>query len=119
MSVFGLIIQCKSPKIYYEYPKNLSEETKQELDVRLERGKIIFKKYCSQCHGIYGKGVDSIPNFTKEKMDSYTSGFLRGDASNHAFVMQLTEEQLKDALIFGLLVRLKNSKDSARNNAGK
>lgn len=109
--IYMILAQCASRKIYYAYPAGLSTERRDELDEKLARGKKIFRKFCAQCHGVFGKGVDSIPNFTQEKLDSYTSGFIRGDMKNHAFAMQLNEQQLSDALIFGLLVRKKTPAD--------
>ena len=59
-----------------------------------------YKANCAKCHGIFGKGKDSIPNFSKEQMDDYKANFLAGDKKNHGVMSQMTEDELNAVLLF-------------------
>ena len=97
-------IYCCSP-IKYHYPEGLSKEKLKELKGRTKSGKKLYKSYCSNCHGIFTKGKDSISNFSQTQFDSYTKGFIRGDYKNHAFTSNLEDNQLEDILIFLYVIR--------------
>ena len=60
----------------------------------------IYKSNCAKCHGIFGKGKDSIPNFSKQQMDDYKGAFLAGDTLNHAVMSKITEYELNCIFLF-------------------
>jgi mono/diheme cytochrome c family protein len=59
-----------------------------------------YKANCAKCHGIFGKGKDSIPNFSKEQMDDYKSGLLAQDKLNHAVMANMTANELDAVFLF-------------------
>lgn len=59
-----------------------------------------YKSNCSKCHGIFGDGKDSIPNFSKEQYDEYKTAFLAGDTANHAVMSKMTEDELNNVFLF-------------------
>lgn len=59
-----------------------------------------YKLNCAACHGIFGDGKDSIPNFSKEQFDDYKSSYLAGDKQNHAVMAKITEEELNNIFLF-------------------
>src|SRR5215510_12192481 len=59
-----------------------------------------YKANCAKCHGIFGKGKDSIPNFSKEQMDDYKAAALAQDKSNHAVMSKMTEDELNAVFLF-------------------
>jgi cytochrome c553 len=59
-----------------------------------------YKANCAGCHGIFGRGKDSIPNFSKEQMDDYKSSFLASDKLNHAVIAKMTEDELNAVFLF-------------------
>ena len=59
-----------------------------------------YKSNCARCHGIFGKGKDSIPNFSKHQMDDYKAAFLAGDKINHAVMSKMTVDELNAVFLF-------------------
>src|SRR4029077_4512196 len=41
-----------------------------------EKGKALYKIHCGDCHGIFTKGKDGVPNFTKTQIDNYNANAL-------------------------------------------
>jgi cytochrome c553 len=70
-------------------------------------GMKFYKSNCANCHGIFGKGKDSIPNFSKEQMDDYKSAHLAGDKLNHAVMARMTEDELSAVFLFLTNIRRK------------
>ncbi len=84
---------------------HLSEEyytgiVKENLTKRLMEGQKLFKAYCSGCHGIFTKGKDSIPNFSKTEIESYEAKLLYDDEANHGILKKITERDLDNILEF-------------------
>ena len=64
----------------------MSAETRAIYMERLDKGKILFKEHCSGCHGIFTKGRDSVPNFTKDQISNYRAAVLMAkDQKNHTW----------------------------------
>src|ERR1700741_779835 len=59
-----------------------------------------YKTNCSACHGVFGKGKDSIPNFSQAQFDDYKRAYLAGDSANHAVMAKMTEEELNNVFLF-------------------
>jgi mono/diheme cytochrome c family protein len=95
-----LFLQCASHKIAYNIPPDLPEPQRQLLMTMLERGRVLYKANCSDCHGIFTKGKDKVPNFSNLQLDNYSSRTMRRDPVNHAVMTQMSPEQLKDVLTF-------------------
>ena len=96
-----LVLQC-SPgrKVTYSIPADFPEERRQQVIAIFEKGKVLYKDNCAECHGIFTKGKDKIPNFTEVQFDNYSSRFLRGDPKNHAVARKMSAEQLNQVLTF-------------------
>ena len=60
----------------------------------------MYKAECAECHGIFGKGKDSIPNFTREQYDDYQAAYLAGDSTNHAVMAKMTPEEMNAVYLF-------------------
>ena len=98
----SLFIQCSShKKIEYNLPETVSAENREIILGRLEKGKVLYKLNCSSCHGIFTKGKDSIPNFTKDQIDNYRSAVLMAnDKKNHAVATKMSPQQLDYIILF-------------------
>ncbi|MCX6210259.1 MAG: cytochrome c, partial [Bacteroidetes bacterium] len=81
-------------------PKSFSYQDSVRLINNYKMGMRFYKANCASCHGIFGKGKDSIPNFTKQDYDDYKTSFLMGDKTNHAVMAKMTEDQLNAVYIF-------------------
>ena len=102
MFIVAVISQCASQKkTEYDIPSHVPAENKKILIERAEKGKVLYKTYCSDCHGIFTKGKDSIPNFTKTQIDNYHATALIGlDQNNHAVAKKMSAEQIDYIITF-------------------
>ena len=100
VAVFSLTRCTHEKKIAYNIPANYPESKKPELLALLEKGRKLYKANCSQCHGIFTKGEDGVPNFTDIQIDNYSAGFMRRSSKNHAVALQMSPEQLNEILNF-------------------
>jgi cytochrome c553 len=99
---------CNDKNIQPAFPPKLTDAQRQKLDTKWKAGEVLFKKNCSHCHGVFTKGKDSIPNFTKVQIDMYTTRFLNRDKKNHAVMLQLSTDDFNNILTF--LIYLKRDK---------
>lgn len=83
---------CHDKYVQPDLPPHLTDAQKTEAMKEWNDGEMLFKTNCSQCHGIFTKGKDSIPNFTKVQMDKYASRFLAMDPKNHAVIRQIAPQ---------------------------
>src|SRR5215831_3679635 len=104
-----LFIQCVSERVQTQndlerllppVPTSFSHADSVRLIANWTMGMKMFKSNCSGCHGVFGKGKDSIPNFSKEQYDEYKTSYLAGDSSNHAVLTKMTEEELNNVFLF-------------------
>lgn len=88
-------------KTEYDIPSHVPPENKALLIARAEKGKVLYKTYCSGCHGIFTKGKDGVPNFTKTQIDNYHATALIGlDENNHAVAKRMSSEQIDYVITF-------------------
>jgi hypothetical protein len=88
-------------KVAYDIPDHVTPENRELLLAKAEKGKILYRLYCSDCHGIFTKGKDSIPNFTQTQIDNYHATALIGiDAKNHAVAQKMSSEQVDQVITF-------------------
>ena len=101
ISLIVILVQCVvEQKTTYDIPSNLPEIRKTELLSNLEKGRILFKTNCSNCHGIFTKGKDSIPNFTEKEIVNYMTAYQTNDQKNHAVMKKLLPEELSMVMTF-------------------
>ncbi|MCW3123585.1 MAG: hypothetical protein JWQ38_3077 [Flavipsychrobacter sp.] len=103
-----LFVQCGTrDKITYNIPSDYPKERKKELLAALDKGKALYKTNCTECHGIFTKGKDQVPNFTNTQIDNYSTRFIMRDRKNHAAAIKMSPEQLNQVLVF---LRYKSTK---------
>jgi hypothetical protein len=81
-------------------PPSFSSADSARLIANWRLGIKFYNASCAECHGIFGKGKDSIPNFSKEEMDDYASGLLSQDKLNHAVMSNMTMDELNAVFLF-------------------
>ena len=86
-------------KVEYNIGSEVTAENRQLFIERAEKGRILFKVHCAGCHGIYSKGKDGVPNFTKQQIDDYHARSIIAFKS-HSSVRNLSSEQLDYVLTF-------------------
>lgn len=96
-----LIVACKTQqRVDYKYLERLNPETRDQLYVRLERGKEMYKKHCSVCHGIFTGGKAEVPNFSETEVEQYKIRSAMKDTTNHAVAANLTQDNLDEIFMF-------------------
>jgi len=96
-----LLAQCApNRKTAYNIPEDIKGEKREELLKILEKGRQLYKQYCSGCHGIFTKGRDGIPNFTDKQLDTYTAYAIKKDPKNHAAAAHMDADQLHEVIMF-------------------
>lgn len=108
-----IFANCVTRKPPYNIPDTFPEARRAQLVEICDKGKILYKKHCTECHGIFTKGKDGVPNFTNIQIDNYSVKFLRRDPGNHAVAMHMDPDQLNQVLTYLTFKRPKNA-DSAR-----
>ena len=106
----ALFYRCTNEKkVKYDIPSHVTKANKELLIEKAEKGKILYKIHCSGCHGIFAKGKDSIPNFTRVQIDNYHAAALLGiDARNHAVARKMSTEQVDQVMTFLRLRKIDN-----------
>lgn len=102
----AVFFRCVSQKkTEYDIPSHVTKENREIFIERCEKGKALYKIHCAGCHGIFTKGKDSIPNFTKTQIDNYHVTALIGlDPKNHAVAKKMSSQQI-DYIITFLMLR--------------
>lgn len=97
-----LFQQCfTEKKTAYDIPDHVTKINRQLLLEKCEKGKVLYKLHCSGCHGIFTKGKDGIPNFTKIQIDNYhTTALIGMDPKNHAVAKKMSSEQIDQVVTF-------------------
>ena len=100
-SFWFIAIQCApKKKVEYNIPAHYGTQARENAIDWFEKGQILYKLNCAGCHGIYKKGKDSVPNFTKTQIDNYNAMYIKGDPKNHSVASKLSPEQLYYILTF-------------------
>ncbi len=93
--------QCNpGKKVTYNIPADYPPARRDQVIAIFEKGKLLYKENCSDCHGIFTKGKDKVPNFSNTQFDNYSARFMAGDPKNHAVVRKMSTEQLNQVLTF-------------------
>jgi mono/diheme cytochrome c family protein len=88
-------------KTQYDIPSHVPAENRKLLFERAEKGKVLYKLHCGGCHGIFTKGKDGVPNFTKIQIDNYHATALIGlDPNNHAVAKKMSSQQIDYVITF-------------------
>jgi len=87
-------------KIEYTLPPDIQGAQLAALLKSLETGRKLYEMHCAECHGIFRKGRDGMPNFTDQQIDLYTAYAIRKDPKNHAVAANMDAEQLHEVFMF-------------------
>ncbi len=105
-----LLTQCMTHKEHYNIPANIPPEVRKNYLADLDKGKVLYKTNCSECHGIFTKGKDGVPNFSNQQIDRYSTRFIMRDPKNHAVAVKMNPQQLTEVITY---LRCRVTKDSA------
>ncbi len=106
-----LVVACTTRKVEYAFPEDAkSLPGYPELMEHLEKGKKLYKAYCTNCHGVFTKGKSDIPNFSRIQLDNYNANFMKKDPKNHAVAKKLSQDQLNDIILFLTFIKKEKTK---------
>ena len=111
--IFLLFAQCTRYKVTYSIPPDYPEARRKQIIEIFEKGEKLYKINCSECHGIFTKGKDKVPDFSVVQIDNYSARFLGGDPKNHGVAKKMSAEQMNQVLTF-LRYKKKNPKASQK-----
>lgn len=95
------LAQCVTQKgPAYVVPDEVTGKSRENLVAMLEYGQKLYKLKCAKCHGIFTKGKDSIPNFSKTQLETYAAAALMDDPTNHAVIQKMTQDDLDMVIQF-------------------
>jgi mono/diheme cytochrome c family protein len=112
-SFFFLVVISNSKcatqkKTEYDIPDHVTPENRAIFIERAEKGKVLYKLYCGECHGIFAKAKDSVSDFTDKQIDNYHATALIGlDPKNHAIAQKMSSEQIDYVITFLRLRKVK------------
>ena len=97
-----VLANCNSQKkqIAYSIPDEYTGKTRETMIGMLDQGQKLFRIHCSKCHGIFTKGKDSIPNFSKTQIENYKMSVVMDDPKNHAVAKRIRPYDLDLILQF-------------------
>lgn len=98
----GIAAQKSQPKIIYthEFPSQMSEEVKKSYIKLFEKGRILYQINCAKCHNTKVKGVEVMPEFTKEHLAQYELRIQNPKHEEELSETRVNAEELQQIMIF-------------------
>ena len=100
-------MQCASKKempVAYNLPENLGEQEKVYVLADLETGRMLYKEYCSRCHGIFSAAKPPAPDFSKVEVKTNMERALRRavtrDPIGHRIIRRMMPDEVNQTLGF-------------------
>ncbi|MBK9107822.1 MAG: hypothetical protein IPM92_05420 [Saprospiraceae bacterium] len=94
------ILACAKKGSEYLLPSEMHPNTRNSFITYLDKGKGLYKDFCSECHGINTAGKDKIPNFTNAQLDMYQAKLSMQSSTSHGMVDSLSYEEVEAILNF-------------------
>lgn len=95
-----LLVNCHSQKkLEFEVPTGSPPEVAKLYEEQFKKGKALYKLHCGECHGIYSRGKDNVPNFTDSQIHVYTIKVL-GKSDDHGIMKKMSVEQFTCVMNF-------------------
>lgn len=92
------ILACAKTGSEYLLPSEMHPNTRNTFIAYLDKGKGLYKDFCSECHGINTAGKDSIPNFSNAQLDMYQAKLSMQSSTSHGMVESLSYEEIESIL---------------------
>lgn len=92
--------QCAKPGREYFIPDDMNKDSRKNLVSYLNKGKELYKEFCSGCHGIYAETKDNSPSFTEYQLEMYKAKLSMRQGEQHGFTENLSYEETESILNF-------------------
>jgi reverse gyrase len=96
------VAQKKVVKAVYthDFPKEMVPHVKEAYTKLFEKGKILYGINCAKCHNTIVKGVEVMPEFTKEHLAQYELRLQNPKHEEELTEMRVNAEELQQITIF-------------------
>lgn len=92
-------LSCSSAKFAYDYPPNLDPKDKLEYESFIKRGRILYNKNCSECHGKSYKSIDGQDQFTENQIRNYAVN-LKIRNETHKFTTVMAKDDVDAICVY-------------------
>lgn len=98
---FSAHAQQGSKVLYtHSFPPAMKEEVKAEYIKLFEKGRILYQINCAKCHNTKEKGVELMPEFTKEHLAKYELRIQNPQHEDELNETRVNAEELAQIMIF-------------------
>lgn len=89
-------------KILYthSFPPEMKEDVKVQYIKLFEKGRILYQINCARCHNTKEKGVELMPEFTKEHLAKYELRMQNPEHEEELNETRVNAEELAQIMIF-------------------
>ena len=96
------IAQKKVAKAVYthDFPQEMNASVKEAYLKLFEKGRILYEINCAKCHNTTVKGVEVMPEFTKEHLAQYELRLQNPKHEEELTEMRVNAEELQQITIF-------------------
>lgn len=98
----------------HNFPPGMTDEVQKAYVGLFEKGRILYDINCAKCHNSIVKGIEVMPDFTKEHLAQYELRVQNPRHEEELSEMRINAEELQQVMIF-----LTYYKKSGENIKGK
>ena len=84
----------------HEFPQEMNAGVKEAYVKLFEKGRILYEINCAKCHNTTVKGVEVMPEFTKEHLAQYELRLQNPKHEEELSEMRVNAEELQQITIF-------------------
>lgn len=101
-SCFREEARAQKGKVMYthNFPPQMEKEVRGQYIVLFEKGKILYQLNCAKCHNTRVKGVETMPEFTKEHLANYELRLQNMQHETELTESRVNAEELQQIMIF-------------------
>lgn len=98
---FSVKAQEGSKVLYtHNFPPEMKEDVKAQYIKLFEKGRILYQINCAKCHNTKEKGVELMPEFTKEHLAKYELRIQNPDHEEELNETRVNAEELAQIMTF-------------------
>lgn len=115
------VAQKKVAKAVYthEFPVEMKADIKEAYVKLFEKGRILYEINCARCHNTVVKGIEVMPEFTKEHLAQYELRLQNPKHEEELTEMRVNAEELQHITIFLTYYKKVNTSVVNKKASGK
>jgi thioredoxin-related protein len=101
-TAFIMVCIAQQPKGMYthNFPAEMDASVKDQYVKLFEKGRILYQMNCARCHNTKVKGIETMPEFTKEHLAKYELRLQNPQHESDLNEEKVTAEELQQIMIF-------------------